>query len=314
MFMRVDQLQAELPAPTKKDPNAAAALQELLGGKYGEMSTLGNYMFQSFNFRSKDKLKPFYHLVASITAEELGHLELVSNGVAMLNNGPDNHGDEGDGGDVSDAPFELMTNIRLELGKVLREFLQGKRGPEGLAMANLQFDGPIPPGLFEAKSSQTFAEFGAEYAAIASALRRSSRMSCIPAVAAMLMLPEFHSNNFRLEVLAHLAVMHADGRRPITASQLSAWFNQLDHGTCGRREDPAEDLFIANAMYGGGNHRLFEGTAEGNARACRGQHHSRRRRTGSLRQSAHVSGLHNWPATGCKLLAAIPLSVCPGTS
>jgi Mn-containing catalase len=32
----------------KPDPNAAAALQELLGGKYGEMSTLGNYMFQSF--------------------------------------------------------------------------------------------------------------------------------------------------------------------------------------------------------------------------------------------------------------------------
>jgi Mn-containing catalase len=113
MFMRVDKLQAELPAPRQKDPNAAAALQELLGGKYGEMSTLGNYMFQSFNFRSKDKLKPFYHLVASITAEELGHVELVSNGVAMLNNGPDNKGDEMDGGDISDAPDELMKDIRL---------------------------------------------------------------------------------------------------------------------------------------------------------------------------------------------------------
>ncbi len=53
MFMRVDQLQANLPAPKRADPNAAAALQELLGGKYGEMSTLGNYMFQSFNFRSR---------------------------------------------------------------------------------------------------------------------------------------------------------------------------------------------------------------------------------------------------------------------
>ena len=89
MFMRIDKLQTELPAPKKQDPNAAAALQELLGGKYGEMSTLGNYMFQSFNFRSKAKLRPFYSLVASITAEELGHVELVSNGVAMLNNGPD---------------------------------------------------------------------------------------------------------------------------------------------------------------------------------------------------------------------------------
>ena len=88
MFLRIDRLQIELPLPAEPAPNAAAALQELLGGKYGEMSTLGNYLFQSFNFRSKSKLKPFYSLVANITAEELGHVELVSNGVALLNNGP----------------------------------------------------------------------------------------------------------------------------------------------------------------------------------------------------------------------------------
>jgi Mn-containing catalase len=113
MFLRVDRLQIELPAPKKQDPNAGAALQELLGGKYGEMSTLGNYMFQSFNFRSKSKLKPFYELVAAITAEELGHVELVSNGVAMLNNGPDSAADDsGDGGDISMSPFEAMKEIR----------------------------------------------------------------------------------------------------------------------------------------------------------------------------------------------------------
>ncbi len=113
MFLRVDKLQIELPPPKKQDPNAGAALQELLGGKYGEMSTLGNYLFQSFNFRSKSKLRPFYELVAAITAEELGHVELVSNGIAMLNNGPDVPGaDSGDGGDVSDAPFEKMIDIR----------------------------------------------------------------------------------------------------------------------------------------------------------------------------------------------------------
>jgi Mn-containing catalase len=113
MFLRVDKLQIELPAPKAADPNAAAALQELLGGKYGEMSTLGNYLFQSFNFRSKEKLKPFYATVAAITAEELGHVELVSNGVAMLNNGPDDNIDEKDGGDISDVPFEDMKDIRL---------------------------------------------------------------------------------------------------------------------------------------------------------------------------------------------------------
>ena len=113
MFMRVDRLQAEIPAPKKADPNAAAALQELLGGKYGEMSTLNNYMFQSFNFRSKSKLRPFYELVASITAEELGHVELVSNGVVMLANGPDKPANEKGGADISDAPWADMQDIRL---------------------------------------------------------------------------------------------------------------------------------------------------------------------------------------------------------
>ena len=104
----------DLPPVKKQDPNAAAALEELLGGKYGEMSTLGNYIFQSFNFRSKDKLRPFYSLAASITAEELAHVELVSNGVAMLNNGPEKpKGDMGNGGDISKSPHEAMEDIRL---------------------------------------------------------------------------------------------------------------------------------------------------------------------------------------------------------
>lgn len=110
MFLRIDRLQTEIPIPSAANPNAAAALQELLGGKYGEMSTLGNYLFQSFNFRSKSKLRPFYSLVAAITAEELGHVELVSNGVALLNNGP---GDPEESSDISEAPFADMQDIRL---------------------------------------------------------------------------------------------------------------------------------------------------------------------------------------------------------
>jgi len=113
MFLRIDRLQAELPAPRRQDPNAAAALQELLGGKYGEMSTLNNYLFQSFNFRSKSKLRPFYALVASITAEELGHVELVSNGVTMLANGPDEEVSESGGQHITEAPFAAMQDIRL---------------------------------------------------------------------------------------------------------------------------------------------------------------------------------------------------------
>jgi manganese catalase len=32
MFLRIDKLQVELPMPTEPDPDAAAAVQELLGG------------------------------------------------------------------------------------------------------------------------------------------------------------------------------------------------------------------------------------------------------------------------------------------
>lgn len=93
MFNRVNKLLIDLPNPEYGDANAAAAVQELLGGKFGEMSTLNNYMYQSFNFRGKTKLKPFYDLVASITAEEFGHVELVSNTINLLHKGTSFTGD-----------------------------------------------------------------------------------------------------------------------------------------------------------------------------------------------------------------------------
>jgi Mn-containing catalase len=84
MFLRIDKLQIELPRPESADPDAAAAVQELMGGKFGEMSTLMNYTYQSFNMRGKSKIRPYYDLVANIAAEEMGHIELVANTVNLL--------------------------------------------------------------------------------------------------------------------------------------------------------------------------------------------------------------------------------------
>ena len=53
MIVRVDRLQIELEMPEQPDPAAAAIVQELLGGRFGEMSTWMNYTFQSFNFRGR---------------------------------------------------------------------------------------------------------------------------------------------------------------------------------------------------------------------------------------------------------------------
>src|SRR4051794_24331980 len=53
------------------------AVQELMGGRFGEMSTLMNYTLQSFSFRGRRELRPFYDLIANIAAEEYGHIEAV---------------------------------------------------------------------------------------------------------------------------------------------------------------------------------------------------------------------------------------------
>src|SRR3954466_8477718 len=84
VILRIDKLQTQLPPPSDPDPIGASAVQELLGGKYGEMSTFMNYTYQSFNFRNRQGARPFYDLVASIAAEEFGHIELVSTAINTM--------------------------------------------------------------------------------------------------------------------------------------------------------------------------------------------------------------------------------------
>jgi Mn-containing catalase len=92
MITRFDKLQIDLPHPRNPSPNSAAAVQELLGGKFGEMSTFMNYTFQSFNFRGRSKMRPFYDLVANIAAEEFSHIELVSYTINLLLTGTTKRG------------------------------------------------------------------------------------------------------------------------------------------------------------------------------------------------------------------------------
>jgi hypothetical protein len=88
MFLRIDKLPVELPQSPEIDPIAAKNVQELLGGRFGEMSTLMNYTFQSFNMRGRDTIKPYYALISNIAAEEGGHIEIVSAAINSLLNGP----------------------------------------------------------------------------------------------------------------------------------------------------------------------------------------------------------------------------------
>ena len=89
MILRIDRWQAMLPPPADPDPAGAKVVQELMGGKFGEMSTFMNYTFQSFNFRARTQARPFYDLVANIAAEEFGHIELVAAAINSMLTGAD---------------------------------------------------------------------------------------------------------------------------------------------------------------------------------------------------------------------------------
>jgi Mn-containing catalase len=113
MFLRIDKLQIALETPSKADPTAAAVVQELMGGRFGEMSTLMNYMHQSVAIRAKKKIGPFYELIASITAEELGHVELVAATVnGLLDQVPDS-ADPADAPHMPRGPGELNQHFIL---------------------------------------------------------------------------------------------------------------------------------------------------------------------------------------------------------
>ncbi len=107
MYLRIDKIPVDFPEPKGPSPNSAAALQELLGGKFGEMSTLMNYTFQSFNFRGRKNARPYYDLIANIAAEELSHIETMSYAINLLLTGSTERGD-----DPATTPLKAATDAR----------------------------------------------------------------------------------------------------------------------------------------------------------------------------------------------------------
>jgi Mn-containing catalase len=71
--------------PDEPDPAAAKVLQEVLGGRFGEMRTMMQFFFQSSNFRGP--AKEFRDLIRGIFLEEISHVELVQSTINQLLNG-----------------------------------------------------------------------------------------------------------------------------------------------------------------------------------------------------------------------------------
>ncbi|MCP9491871.1 MAG: manganese catalase family protein [Solirubrobacteraceae bacterium MAG38_C4-C5] len=105
MIHRFDRWLTELPPPSDPDPAGAAVVQELFGGRFGEMSTFMNYTMQSFNFRNKAGARPFYDLVANIAAEEFGHIELVAATINTMLTGVSSDAPEPE---LTDSPLSAL--------------------------------------------------------------------------------------------------------------------------------------------------------------------------------------------------------------
>ena len=80
MFRHENRLQYTAK-PETSDPILAKKLQELIGGAYGEMTVMMQYLFQGWNCRGPQKYRD---MLLDIGTEEIGHVEMLATMVAQL--------------------------------------------------------------------------------------------------------------------------------------------------------------------------------------------------------------------------------------
>jgi len=80
MFTHDKRLQFEAK-PERPDPIMARRVQELIGGQYGEITVMNQYLFQGWNCRHPGKYKD---LIMDTGVEEIGHVEMLATMVARL--------------------------------------------------------------------------------------------------------------------------------------------------------------------------------------------------------------------------------------
>jgi len=127
MFLHTQLLINEI-AVDEPDPAAANALQEGLGGQFGEMRTMMQYLFQSFNFRGDSTAKPYKDLLYGIGTEEIGHVELIATTISQLLDGsPAYQGKKKDPVDKPGAKGATPLSIALDTGNI-HHYLVGAQG------------------------------------------------------------------------------------------------------------------------------------------------------------------------------------------
>ncbi|NJN85831.1 MAG: manganese catalase family protein [Leptolyngbyaceae cyanobacterium SL_7_1] len=80
MFYHDKRLQYFTP-PEQPDPVYAKKIQELIGGTFGEMTVMMQYLFQGWNCRGPAKYRD---MLLDIGTEEIGHVEMLATMIAHL--------------------------------------------------------------------------------------------------------------------------------------------------------------------------------------------------------------------------------------
>jgi Mn-containing catalase len=126
MYFHVQLLINEI-ASDEPDPAAANALQEGLGGQFGEMRTMMQYLFQSINFRGP-AAKPYRDLLQGIGTEEISHVELIGTTISRLLDGsPRYNGKPTDPLDTPGAGGATPLKIALSESNI-HHYLVGAQG------------------------------------------------------------------------------------------------------------------------------------------------------------------------------------------
>jgi Mn-containing catalase len=115
MFLHVQRLINEI-VPDEPDPAAANALQEGLGGQFGEMRTMMQYLFQAMNFRGPNA-KPYRDLLHGIGTEEISHVELIGTTIARLTDGSPRY--NGKATKPVDEPGKALETLGVNWGAAL---------------------------------------------------------------------------------------------------------------------------------------------------------------------------------------------------
>jgi Mn-containing catalase len=80
MFYHIKELQYNAK-PERPDPVYAKKLQEILGGQFGEISVMMQYLFQGWNCRADQKYRD---MLLDIGTEEIAHVEMLATMIAQL--------------------------------------------------------------------------------------------------------------------------------------------------------------------------------------------------------------------------------------